>query len=160
MKRWRPKQRLLKKSFRRSLNAACLRSRTEQRMREVPSQAFRHISERGRAFSRGDGKALEEAKETLLSVHEQQEEVLADTSEAARAVTENLAMRQKKQAEIQKRERKARAAEAEAARAEAKKKRKAEYWQDARREREREEKKRSLPDRRRETRPQPRWEAA
>ncbi len=71
-------------------------------------------------------KALEEAKETLLSVHEQQEEVLADTSEAARAVTENLAMRQKKQAEIQKRERKARAAEAEAARAEAKKKRKAE----------------------------------
>ncbi len=105
-------------------------------------------------------KALEEAKETLLSVHEQQEEVLADTSEAARAVTENLAMRQKKQAEIQKGRERQELPRPKLPEPKRKRSERPRYWQDARREREREEKKRSLPDRRRETRPQPRWEAA
>ena len=152
----------VEESFRRSLNAACLRSRTEQRMREVPSQAFRHIFRRRKSLlTRRRLKALEEAKETLLSIHEQQEEVLVDTSEAARAVTENLAMRQKKQAESTEKREKGKSCRGRSCQSRSRKRsERPRYWQDARREREREEKKRSLPDRRRETRPQPRWEAA
>lgn len=104
-----------------------LREELEEKLSEKEPAGSAPAPEEEPALSDEEAaRALEEAKEALLSVHEEQEEALAGTSEAAKAVTEDLALRQKKQAAILRRERKARAAEAEAAKAAERKKRKEE----------------------------------